>query len=134
ATDGLLSTNSSAPVGWSDDRCSFRPTLCFFFRVTSTTKVYPLSLHDALPISELGTFFSQAVVGAQLALLLLAAPAAAAGSVCLEDRKSTRLNSSHRTTSYAVFCLKKKTEQARRPSRPRPPRPDSTAATDRNLH
>src|SRR5207248_11527164 len=25
-----------------------------------------------------------------------------------EDRKSTRLNSSHRTTSYAVFCLKKK--------------------------
>src|SRR5207248_9168991 len=25
------------------------------------------------------------------------------------DRKSTRLNSSHRTISYAVFCLKKKT-------------------------
>src|SRR5207248_10468452 len=24
-----------------------------------------------------------------------------------EDRKSTRLNSSHRTISYAVFCLKK---------------------------
>src|SRR5207248_9385454 len=27
------------------------------------------------------------------------------------DRKSTRLNSSHRTTSYAVFCLKKKNNQ-----------------------
>src|SRR5438094_5734017 len=27
------------------------------------------------------------------------------------DRKSTRLNSSHRTISYAVFCLKKKTRQ-----------------------
>src|SRR5437867_5456262 len=26
-----------------------------------------------------------------------------------QDRKSTRLNSSHRTTSYAVFCLTKKT-------------------------
>src|SRR6266516_6628396 len=26
----------------------------------------------------------------------------------LRDRKSTRLNSSHRTISYAVFCLKKK--------------------------
>src|SRR5438094_5672889 len=26
------------------------------------------------------------------------------------DRKSTRLNSSHRTISYAVFCLKKKKE------------------------
>src|SRR5688572_32121385 len=34
------------------------------------------------------------------------------------DRKSTRLNSSHSQTSYAVFCLKKKTETARaaRPS------------------
>src|SRR5690554_1161790 len=27
-----------------------------------------------------------------------------------EDRKSTRLNSSHVRTSYAVFCLKKKTD------------------------
>src|SRR5437867_9556209 len=29
-------------------------------------------------------------------------------SLALVDRKSTRLNSSHRTISYAVFCLKKK--------------------------
>src|SRR5207248_9769895 len=29
------------------------------------------------------------------------------------DRKSTRLNSSHRTISYAVFCLKKKNTTAR---------------------
>src|SRR3712207_7179526 len=28
------------------------------------------------------------------------------------DRKSTRLNSSHANISYAVFCLKKKKEQA----------------------
>src|SRR5688572_32431433 len=28
---------------------------------------------------------------------------------CTEDRKSTRLNSSHSQISYAVFCLKKKT-------------------------
>src|SRR5207248_5308473 len=28
--------------------------------------------------------------------------------VLRRDRKSTRLNSSHRTISYAVFCLKKK--------------------------
>src|SRR3712207_8907619 len=27
------------------------------------------------------------------------------------DRKSTRLNSSHANISYAVFCLKKKTDQ-----------------------
>src|SRR5437867_10759588 len=29
-------------------------------------------------------------------------------AVVIVDRKSTRLNSSHRTISYAVFCLKKK--------------------------
>src|SRR2546430_12192080 len=29
-------------------------------------------------------------------------------SSCKEDRKSTRLNSSHSQISYAVFCLKKK--------------------------
>src|SRR5437867_9524425 len=29
-------------------------------------------------------------------------------SIPFSDRKSTRLNSSHRTISYAVFCLKKK--------------------------
>src|SRR2546430_9193085 len=34
------------------------------------------------------------------------------------DRKSTRLNSSHSQISYAVFCLKKKKDAARR--RPRP--------------
>src|SRR5207248_7633954 len=33
-------------------------------------------------------------------------------SVANEDRKSTRLNSSHRTISYAVFCLKKKKKKS----------------------
>src|SRR5689334_24416385 len=33
----------------------------------------------------------------------------------LQDRKSTRLNSSHSSISYAVFCLKKK-KQPRRPA------------------
>src|SRR5690242_21190922 len=42
------------------------------------------------------------------------------------DRKSTRLNSSHMSISYAVFCLKKKTNSAhlsrdRRPRRRRAP-------------
>src|SRR3712207_7498073 len=32
-------------------------------------------------------------------------------TVILEDRKSTRLNSSHANISYAVFCLKKKIQQ-----------------------
>src|SRR5256885_4100579 len=33
-----------------------------------------------------------------------------------EDRKSTRLNSSHLVISYAVFCLKKKKQHTIRPS------------------
>src|SRR5437879_7261830 len=33
-----------------------------------------------------------------------------------EDRKSTRLNSSHRCISYAVFCLKKKKRQPMQPT------------------
>src|SRR2546430_11520510 len=32
------------------------------------------------------------------------------GELAVADRKSTRLNSSHSQISYAVFCLKKKTE------------------------
>src|SRR5258708_20760385 len=45
---------------------------------------------------------------------------------CFEDRKSTRLNSSHQIISYAVFCLKKKRTSS---SRLQPPRPVHTAST-----
>src|SRR5437762_7233952 len=37
-------------------------------------------------------------------------PSSSIGQVWTSDRKSTRLNSSHRCISYAVFCLKKKTD------------------------
>src|SRR3712207_8157751 len=36
-----------------------------------------------------------------------------ASALRLQDRKSTRLNSSHANISYAVFCLKKKRKQRR---------------------
>src|SRR5260221_744747 len=39
-----------------------------------------------------------------------------------EDRKSTRLNSSHTVISYAVFCLKKKNTPPVRRARRSPPR------------
>src|SRR2546427_8254384 len=35
-----------------------------------------------------------------------------------QDRKSTRLNSSHSQISYAVFCLKKKKQKTMHPARP----------------
>src|SRR5437588_11642106 len=70
----------------------------FFFNDTATTEIYTLSLHDALPISA-------EVDGAADRRVH---PGAAKVLAVHEDRKSTRLNSSHTVISYAVFCLKKK--------------------------
>src|SRR6266481_3877351 len=72
----------------------------FFFKNTATTKIYTLSLHDALPILQPGR-----------QLLPLNRPCAIDQHrnhthPALQDRKSTRLNSSHSSISYAVFCLK----------------------------
>src|SRR2546426_3515851 len=39
------------------------------------------------------------------------APGQPPPAAVMSDRKSTRLNSSHLVISYAVFCLKKKTQQ-----------------------
>src|SRR5438270_12716128 len=71
----------------------------FFFNDTATTEIYTLSLHDALPISA---------VVAQLAERTLVVLNVLPAHAQYEDRKSTRLNSSHSQISYAVFCLKKK--------------------------
>src|SRR5437764_10759458 len=76
--------------------------VCFiFYNYTATTEIYTLSLHDALPIStrECRDFEPET-----LGIRVPAAPP----SPARRDRKSTRLNSSHRCISYAVFCLKKK--------------------------
>src|SRR5436189_4831704 len=72
----------------------------FFFNYTDTTEIYTLSLHDALPI------YASASSASVISLL----PRNVAGKCRSSeiDRKSTRLNSSHRCISYAVFCLKKK--------------------------
>src|SRR3712207_8461036 len=98
----------------------------FFFNDTATTEIYTLSLHDALPICVrlLPPAALLARLDHRLAILTGGArdlPArqrtlrdAIAWSYDLltcEDRKSTRLNSSHANISYAVFCLKKKNIQ-----------------------
>src|SRR2546429_9957582 len=76
----------------------------FFFNDTATTEIYTLSLHDALPIylRDLAERVKRGVWEA--GGLPLEFPVMSTG----EDRKSTRLNSSHGYISYAVFCLKKK--------------------------
>src|SRR2546430_16087790 len=78
----------------------------FFFNDTATTEIYTLSLHDALPISDVAIQVHRepAAGGAVDAR----AGAHVRGRRDVGDRKSTRLNSSHSQISYAVFCLKKK--------------------------
>src|SRR5690242_21632329 len=76
----------------------------FFFNDTATTEIYTLSLHDALPISlRDGAVRAHRPRGDEAGLR---DHRRRGGSP--EDRKSTRLNSSHMSISYAVFCLKKK--------------------------
>src|SRR6266513_5121370 len=70
----------------------------FFFHETAPPDIYTLSLHDALPI-----FCDQPLFARFF-------PAHVIQHLVLKDRKSTRLNSSHVSISYAVFCLKKKIE------------------------
>src|SRR3712207_7541913 len=83
-----------------------------FFNDTATTEIYTLSLHDALPIShrDLGAHAQGAQARGQDvgAAVQLAVGEGAAPVQQGQDRKSTRLNSSHANISYAVFCLKKK--------------------------
>src|SRR5947208_831384 len=74
----------------------------FFFNDAVATDIYTLSLHDALPISV-----PRLLLDVQRLLVKLAGPLVLPLQ-SLEDRKSTRLNSSHQIISYAVFCLKKK--------------------------
>src|SRR5688572_32657290 len=103
-------------------------------RRSALAEIYPLSLHDALPISVFG-LLPQLVQGAEhrgavlagVQLDVIADPIGGEqpdetgcadpllGDEPVEhrlrvDRKSTRLDSSHSQVSYAVFCLKRKLE------------------------
>src|SRR3712207_8847605 len=95
----------------------------FFFNDTATTEIYTLSLHDALPIYKRRSPSAGAIrEGASVTDIVLAYERGGAAALSIltepfhfggalddlrEDRKSTRLNSSHANISYAVFCLKK---------------------------
>src|SRR5690242_21803896 len=87
-------------------------SLFFFFNDTATTEIYTLSLHDALPISS-HSYPARTTTDS-------ATPRPAGRSCSFRvgapsrDRKSTRLNSSHMSISYAVFCLKKKKKKKNR--------------------
>src|SRR6202043_2035062 len=78
----------------------FTKIVFLFFNDTAPTEIYPLSLHDALPIC--GEDGGHGVLPARRHHDLLGRGGQAAAAL---DRKSTRLNSSHVRISYAVFCL-----------------------------
>src|SRR6266540_6880794 len=103
----------------------------FFFNDTATTEIYTLSLHDALPIPPAPAprrVYDSLARGHDwrvgVPLKVGRSPRRARPMIdrsdarrspggphlhpwSSRDRKSTRLNSSHITISYAVFCLKK---------------------------
>src|SRR5436305_8016212 len=84
----------------------------FFFNNSAAAEIYTLSLHDALPIyrpdapSLLQLFVWQEYDLAPDFPVLF-------DFLEQQDRKSTRLNSSHVRIPYAVFCLKKKIKVVR---------------------
>src|SRR5205807_9637188 len=94
---------------------------------TPPTQLSTLSLHDALPILAIdhaqlrknyATFKRHLPrVQAYYAVKANSDPAIVrtlyGAGASFEDRKSTRLNSSHLVISYAVFCLKKKKSDIR---------------------
>src|SRR5690349_23701339 len=99
----------------------------FSFNDTSSTEIYTLSLHDALPIFRsypkvaLSQESTKQASGPPHRSSHPSSPPCYSTSTPslpnrshpvqrpnLVDRKSTRLNSSHVEISYAVFCLKKK--------------------------
>src|SRR5256885_10556946 len=93
----------------------------FFFNDTATTEIYTLSLHDALPICRAATTASVPPThrgsrttrhgSPDITTTRWAwTPRSRTSTSAPRDRKSTRLNSSHLVISYAVFCLKKKTQ------------------------
>src|SRR5699024_11825064 len=103
------------------------PRSCFLLTHLSATQIYTLSLHDALPIygAPPTMLIKSGISSGALAKPVTGSPTPRRDNNCKErnlsrerviatdsftgkDRKSTRLNSSHVSISYAVFCLKKK--------------------------
>src|SRR5690606_39712379 len=108
----------------SQETRSFFPPL---FTPTGAPQSYTLSLHDALPIFReaclkgadmaVGSRYTKGVnvVNWPMSRVLMSYFASVyvrfIMRIKVQDRKSTRLNSSHVKRSYAVFCLKKKTQR-----------------------
>src|SRR5688572_31704248 len=98
-----------------------RPPRSTLFPYTTLFRSAPVSLLDRLgrppPVAALDGEDAVYVVGGAVRDLLLGREPRELDFV-VEDRKSTRLNSSHSQISYAVFCLKKKKNKHKQQHRP----------------
>src|SRR5260370_22085615 len=97
----LISSNGQCPVRVVEQNRS-----CFLSFAACRTPFNPWDIRFPLCVGRMldGTMFSS----------VCALPSQTSAEGCPSlfgggDRKSTRLNSSHTSISYAVFCLKKKT-------------------------
>src|SRR5688572_9970907 len=103
----------SSSLGYGDGLVTLHNIGFYFLNDTPTTVVYSLSLHDALPIyrppGEIGRRAQRglALFGERCAHVVAQRVRQCGGAADLQDRKSTRLNSSHSQNSYAVSCLQK---------------------------
>src|SRR5438552_12859843 len=104
----------------------------YFLNNSATSEIYTLSLHDALPIlisppgkQDRGPAEQYEVMRAGCGHSVIVKQGEQIPRY-VQDRKSTRLNSSHQIISYAVFCLKKK-------SRRRVLGPDHSWSTERTV-
>src|SRR5688500_20133078 len=99
--------------------CARGTSLAFLSCATAATVIYTLSLHDALPILSSNTMMLNLVktygIISTMNLRSVVHSLLVPPQYWPElrkfdriDRKSTRPNSSHLVSSYAVFCLKKK--------------------------
>src|SRR5690606_40928352 len=102
-------------------------------RLSATSTIYSLSLHDALPICAFVAIYktmNKEIIKTEIQYKAVRSSGAGGQNVnkvatkvqlqfCIEsskgltveDRKSTRLNSSHVKISYAVFCLKQQEQE-----------------------
>src|SRR5207244_4570396 len=102
-------------------------SVCFTSPHPPSTATYTLSLHDALPISpgsaakrlrrarrcSRGRAQGRRARASRTARRRSRSSAHPPKQSCFlnQDRKSTRLNSSHQIISYAVFCLQKEPQR-----------------------
>src|SRR2546430_6165869 len=81
------------------------PVICWILRETPSPCISPATSDFRISRSKVPC---KRVVDSEFKRYLLAALDRNNTDPRIEDRKSTRLNSSHSQISYAVFCLKKK--------------------------